>query len=99
MDNSSRHMLDGVEEAIREVRTVLIYRPSDSPHLNPIEPYFGFYKAHLKRNEIRIQSDWHSVYLDALNVIHNIKYFCRYKITSAKTIITLDEYHKLVNID
>ena len=69
MDNASTHMADEVEDAIRGVGAFLIYGPPYSPHLNPIEPFFGRYKAHLKRNEIRMLSDWHSVHLEGLNKI------------------------------
>ena len=78
MDNASTHMGDEVEDAIRSVGAILIYGPPYSPHLNPIEPFFCKYKAHLKRNESRMFSDWYSVHMEGLNVINRdqgITYF------------------------
>ena len=101
MDNASTHMADEVEDAIRGVGAFLIYGPPYSPHLNPIESFFGRYKAHLKRNEIRMLSDWHSVHLEGLDKIdrdQGIRIFRHFKIPGAKRMLTLEEYNKLVSL-
>ena len=43
MDNASTRMADEVEAAIRSTGAIVIYGPPYSPHLNPIEPYFGIF--------------------------------------------------------
>ena len=47
MDNASTHMSDEIEKAIESTGAILIYGAPFSPHLNPIELYFGIYKWHL----------------------------------------------------
>ena len=95
------HMGDEVEDTIRSVGAILIYGPPYSPHLNPIEPFFCKYKAHLERNESRVFSDWYSVHMEGLNVINRdqgIKYFRHCKIPGANKMLILDEYNKLINL-
>ena len=78
MDNASTRMADEVEAAIRSTGAIVIYGPPYSPHLNPIEPYFGMYKTYLKRNEMRMVSDWRTVHLEGLNIVNRddgIKFF------------------------
>ena len=101
MDNALTHMADEVEEAFQDVGTILIYEPPYSPNLDPIKPFFGKYKGHLKRNGTRMLSDWYSVHLHVLNVINRddgIKFFRHCNIPGAKTMLKLDEYHKLIRI-
>ena len=101
MDNASTHMSDEVEAVIRSTGAVLIYGPPYSPHLNPIENYFALYKAHLKRNERRMQTDWRSVHLEALNIVDRddgIKFFRNSKIPGAKSMLTLEDYNKLISL-
>ena len=45
MDNASTHYSDRVEELIQDAGAALIYGPPFLPHINPIELYFGKYKA------------------------------------------------------
>lgn len=48
MDNASTHMLDEIQAVIENAGAVLIYGAPFSPHLNPIEYYFGVYKNTLR---------------------------------------------------
>ena len=49
MDNLPVHKVAGVREAIEAVGATLIYLPSYSPDLNPIEQAFSKLKAHLRK--------------------------------------------------
>ena len=69
MDNASTYMSDEIEKTIESTGALLIYGAPFSPHLNPIELYFGMYKGHLKRNGYRMREDWYAVHLEGLNEI------------------------------
>jgi transposase len=47
IDNASIHKVAGIEEAIEAAGASLLYLPSYSPDLNPIELAFSKFKAHL----------------------------------------------------
>jgi transposase len=49
IDNLPTHKVAGVREAIEAAGAKLIYLPSYSPDLNPIEPAFSKFKAHLRK--------------------------------------------------
>lgn len=49
MDNVAVHKVAGVKEAIEAVGATLIYLPSYSPDLNPIEPAFSKVKELLRK--------------------------------------------------
>jgi transposase len=49
MDHLPAHKVAGVREAIEAVGATLLYLPSYSPDLNPIEPAFSKFKAHLRK--------------------------------------------------
>jgi transposase len=49
IDNASIHKVAGVKEAIEAAGARLLYLPSYSPDLNPIEPAFSKVKAHLRK--------------------------------------------------
>jgi transposase len=49
MDNLPVHKVTGVEAAIEAAGARLLYLPSYSPDLNPIEPAFSKVKAHLRK--------------------------------------------------
>ena len=69
----------------------MIYSAPYSPHLNPIEPFFGQYKKYLKKNDTRMVTDWHSVHMEGLNVIDRnigIKFFRKSKIPGSDLINT-----------
>ena len=100
MDNASTHMGDEIERAIEANGALLIYGAPFSPHLNPIEYYFGRYKAYLKQNDKQMVSDWHSVHMEALNVVNRdmgIKYFRKSKIPGSYFIPTTDEINMMNN--
>ena len=94
MDNASTHMSDEIESAIQATGAILIYGAPFSPHLNPIEFYFACYKAHLKKNDRLMVSDWHLVHMEGLNIVHRdmgIKYFRKAKVPGSYLIPTSDE--------
>ena len=102
MDNTSTHMPEEVEDAIRSCGAILMCGPPYSPHLNPIEPYFGKYKAYLKKNETRMASDWYSVHMEALNVIDRddgIKCFRHSGIPGSKKMFMHDEHQKFLHLN
>ena len=47
----------------------MIYGAPYSPHLNPIELYFGIYKFYLKRNGFRMSSGWYDAHLEGINEV------------------------------
>ena len=99
MDNTSTHLGDEVKDAIRETGAILIYGAPYSPHLNPIELYFGCYKSYLKRNDKRMLHDWQSVHCEGLNAVNcdrGIKYFCKSKVPGSYLIPTTEE---LINVN
>jgi transposase len=49
IDNASIHKVAGVKEAIEAAGASLLYLPSYSPELNPIELAFSKFKAHLRK--------------------------------------------------
>ena len=55
MDNLSTHKVPGVEEAIRAVGASVLYLPSYSPDLNPIEQLLAKFKALLRKAAARTQ--------------------------------------------
>ena len=98
MDNASTHMRNEIEDAIRETGTILIYGAPFSPRLNPIEYYFDNYKAYLKKNDRRMVSNWYSVHLEALNVVHRdmgIRYFRKCKVPGSYLIPTTEDMHNI----
>jgi transposase len=53
MDNLPAHKVAGIEGAIRAVGASILYLPSYSPDLNPIEQFFAKLKALLKKAAVR----------------------------------------------
>jgi transposase len=49
MDNLPVHKVVGVDAALKAAGATLRYLPSYSPDLNPIEPAFSKFKAHLRK--------------------------------------------------
>ena len=73
MDNASTHMSDEIQAAIENAGAVLIYGAPFSPHLNPIELYFGVYKKYIKRNGERMKANWYEVHIEALSQVDGDK--------------------------
>ena len=93
-------MSDEVERAIEDRGAVLIYGAPFSPHLNPIEFYFGQYKAYLKKNDRRMVRDWYNVHLEALNIVNRdkcIKYFRKCKVPGSYVVPTSFESNMINN--
>ena len=98
MDNASTHLSDKVEELIEGTGAILIYGPPYSPHINPIELYFGQYKCYIKKNESRMKKDWYSVHKEGLNVVNSdmgIKFFRKSKVPGSNNALTTEEIHSL----
>jgi transposase len=55
MDNLSTHKVAGVKEAIRAAGASVLYLPSYSPDLNPIEQLLAKLKALLRKAAARTQ--------------------------------------------
>ena len=49
IDNVSAHKVAGIREAIEAAGATLLYLPSYSPDLNPIEPAFSKFKEQLRK--------------------------------------------------
>ena len=49
IDNLPAHRVAGIREAIEAPGATLLFLPSYSPDLNPIEPAFSKFKAHLRK--------------------------------------------------
>jgi transposase len=56
MDNLSAHKVAGVREAIRAAGASVLYLPSYSPDLNPIEQLFAKLKSLLRKAAARTQN-------------------------------------------
>ena len=96
IDNASTYLGDEIKDAIRATGAVLIYCAPYSPHLHPIELYFGCYKAYLKRNDQQMLHNWRSVHNEALNSVDHdkgIKFFRKSKVPGLYLIPTTDEYN------
>ena len=62
MDNLPAHKVAGVREAIRAVGASLMYLPSYSPDLNPIEQLFAKLKALLRKAAARTRDAlWNTI--------------------------------------
>ena len=62
MDNLAAHKVAGVRQAIEAAGAVLLYQPSYSPDLNPIEQLFAKLKALLRKAAERtIEALWTAI--------------------------------------
>lgn len=57
MDNLSSHKISGVKEAIESVGATVLYLPSYSPDLNPIEMVFAKLKHFVRKSKPRCVTD------------------------------------------
>jgi transposase len=69
MDNLSPHKARGVQEAIEETGTRLLYLPPYSPDLNPIEQAWSKLKSHLRSIAARTYCRFSRAIAAALNLI------------------------------
>lgn len=68
MDNLSIHKVTGVKEAIQAAGASLLYLPSYSPDLNPIEQFFAKLKELIRKTAARTKDAlWEAIgrHLDA----------------------------------
>jgi len=69
MDNLSSHKVKGVEEAIEAKGAFVVYLPSYSPDLNPIEQMWSKIKAYLRKAKARTTDALYEAINDALDLI------------------------------
>jgi transposase len=67
MDNLSSHKVDGVRQAIKAAGAFVLYLPSYSPDLNPIEQAFAKLKALLRKAAARTVEDLWQAIADSLD--------------------------------
>ena len=67
MDNLSSHKVAGVREAIKAAKAYLLYLPSYSPDLNPIELAFSKLKALLRKAAARSLEDLEQAIAEAID--------------------------------
>jgi len=67
MDNLSSHKVTGVREAIKAAKASLLYLPSYSPDLNPIELAFSKLKALLRKAAARSLEDLEQAIAEAID--------------------------------
>ena len=67
MDNLSGHKVAGVREAIKAAKASLLYLPSNSPDLNPIELAFSKLKALLRKAAARSLEDLEQAIAEAID--------------------------------
>ena len=67
MDNLSSHKVAGVREAIKAAKASLLYLPSYSPDLNPIELAFSKLKALLRKAAARSLEDLEQAIAEAID--------------------------------
>lgn len=76
VDNASIHKVEGIRELVEGHGARLIYLPSYSPDLNPIELAFSSIKAWLRANRARVnaalQSDDGSMYDAFWEAVHAV---------------------------
>jgi transposase len=75
MDNASPHKVKGVVEEIENKGAFVLYLPTYSPDLNPIEKMWSKIKAHLRKVKARTVDALYNALKDALDSvsISNIK--------------------------
>jgi len=67
MDNLSSHKVAGVRVAIKAAKASLLYLPSYSPDLNPIELAFSKLKALLRKAAARSLEDLEQAIAEAID--------------------------------
>ena len=69
MDNTSAHKVKGVVEAIEHAGAFVLYLPTYSPDLNPIEKMWSKIKAYLRKIKARTVDTLYDALKDALNSV------------------------------
>jgi len=69
MDNASPHKVKGVVEAIEERGAYVLWLPTYSPDLNPVEQLWSKLKAHLRKAKARSLDALYIALKDALDLI------------------------------
>jgi transposase len=67
LDNLATHKVQGVEPLLRAKGVELRYLPPYSPDLNPIEPAFSKFKAHLRQAAARTEEHLLTAVADSLD--------------------------------
>jgi transposase len=69
MDNASPHKVKGVVDAIEEKGAYVLWLPTYSPDLNPVEQLWAKVKAHLRKEKARTLDALYLALKDALDSI------------------------------
>ena len=69
MDNASPHKIKGIVEAIEERGAYVLWLPTYSPDLNPIEQMWSKLKAHLRKAKARTLDALYQALNDALDLV------------------------------
>jgi transposase len=69
MDNTSSHKVKGVVDVIEEKGAYVLWLPTYSPDLNPVEQMWSKVKAHLRRVKARTLGALYIALKDALDSI------------------------------
>jgi transposase len=69
MDNASSHKVKGIVEAIEAKGAYVVWLPTYSPDLNPIEYMWSKVKAHLRKVKARTVDTLYEAMKDALNSV------------------------------
>jgi transposase len=69
MDNASPHKVKGVVDAIEEKGAYVLWLPTYSPDLNPVEQLWSKIKAHLRKVKARTLNALYVALKDALDSI------------------------------
>ena len=83
-----------VVDLIESKGAKILYSAPFSPDLNPIENYFGIYKAFLKKHNDEMVENWEAVHFQALTSVNReigISYFRRCGIPGSMTLKTENE--------
>jgi transposase len=69
MDNASTHWSPRIQQLIAATGAILLFQPTYSPDLNPIEYCFNQYKSHLKRNHWQYGYDYILAHFRAMSSV------------------------------
>ncbi|NKB17105.1 MAG: IS630 family transposase, partial [Pseudanabaena sp. CRU_2_10] len=87
MDNLNLHVTDEVREAIEDAGAILIFLPTYSPELSPIELFWSKVKAILRSIAPRTKDELHAAITDAFNAVSNSDISSWFAECDARTVL------------
>jgi transposase len=87
MDNLNLHVTDEVREAIEDAGATLIFLPTYSPELSPIELFWSKVKAILRSIAPRTKDELHAAITEAFNAAANSDIFGWFAECDARTVL------------